>query len=79
VRTIHPKQVPGEEALVPLIMTTHGWILLAIGLVVSFLVALGVVEWFLLWVRKHGFALFALYRILLGGALLLFGSRFIAA
>jgi undecaprenyl-diphosphatase len=36
--------------------------------VVSFIVALGVVEWFLQWVRKHGFAMFALYRILLGAA-----------
>ncbi len=36
-------------------MTTHGWIVLAIGFIVSFLVALGVVEWFLLWVRRHGF------------------------
>jgi undecaprenyl-diphosphatase len=40
-------------------------------------VALGVVEWFLQWVRRHGFALFALYRILLGIALLVFGSRLI--
>jgi undecaprenyl-diphosphatase len=48
------------------------------GIVVSFIVALGVVEWFLQWVRKHGFALFALYRILLGVALLIWGARFIA-
>jgi undecaprenyl-diphosphatase len=56
-------------------MTTHGWIVLVIGLVVSFIVALGVVEWFLQWVRKHGFAAFAVYRILLGIALLVFGAK----
>ena len=59
-------------------MTTHLWIVLVIGLVVSFIVALGVVEWFLQWVRKHGFTVFAIYRILLGIALLLFGSRLVA-
>jgi undecaprenyl-diphosphatase len=45
--------------------------------VVSFIVALGVVEWFLFWVRKHGFTIFAIYRILLGGALLLWGAKYI--
>jgi undecaprenyl-diphosphatase len=51
---------------------------LLIGLVVSFIVALGVVEWFLFWVRKHGFTVFAIYRILLGTILLIWGARFIA-
>src|SRR5271155_4786019 len=50
------------------------WIILVIGMVVSFLVALGVVEWFLIWVRKHGFVPFAVYRIILGIILLVFGS-----
>jgi undecaprenyl-diphosphatase len=45
--------------------------------VVSFIVALGVVEWFLMWVRKRGFAVFAAYRIILGIVLLIVGSRFI--
>lgn len=58
--------------------TGQGWIVLAIGFVVSFIVALGVVEWFLAWVRKHGFTIFAVYRILVGLLLLAFGSRFIA-
>ena len=44
------------------------------GLVVSFVVALGVVEWFLIWVRKHGFVPFAIYRIVLGIILLMFGA-----
>jgi len=48
---------------------------LIIGTVVSFIVALGVVEWFLHWVRKHGFVPFAIYRILLGGWLLFWGAK----
>jgi undecaprenyl-diphosphatase len=59
------------------VMSSERWIVLVIGLVVSFIVALGVVEWFLMWVRKHGFAMFAIYRIILGAALLIFGARFI--
>jgi undecaprenyl-diphosphatase len=56
-------------------MNTERWIVLLIGLVVSFIVALGVVEWFLYWVRKHGFTVFAVYRILLGSALLIWGGK----
>ena len=44
----------------------HGWTLLAIGFVVSFLVAYASVAWFMGWVRTRGFAPFALYRILAG-------------
>jgi undecaprenyl-diphosphatase len=58
-------------------MNPERWIVLIIGTVVSFIVALGVVEWFLHWVRKHGFTMFAIYRILLGGALLIWGARLI--
>jgi undecaprenyl-diphosphatase len=47
--------------------------------VVSFVVALGVVEWFLLWVRRHGFVIFALYRIILGSLLLAFGAKLAGA
>ena len=36
------------------VMNSERWIVLIIGFVVSFIVALGVVEWFLMWVRKHG-------------------------
>jgi undecaprenyl-diphosphatase len=53
----------------------HGWALLAIGFFVSFVVALGVVEWFLHWVRGHGFVLFALYRLVIGILLLTLGVR----
>ena len=67
-----------HSALAPVLMNTHGWVVLIIGFVVSFFVALSVVEWFLQWVRTHGFILFAVYRILLGSALLLFGARLLA-
>ncbi len=60
------------------VMDSHRWIILAIGLVVSFIVALGVVEWFLMWVRRHGFTLFAIYRILVGAALLIWGAKIMA-
>ena len=62
-------------ASAPLVMNTERWIVLAIGFVISFIVALGVVEWFLQWVRKHGLVLFAIYRIVLGILLLTLGSR----
>ena len=41
---------------------------LAIGFVVSFIVAYGVVAWFMNWVRTRGFTVFAIYRISLGVA-----------
>ena len=44
----------------------HSWIVLAIGFIVSFVVAYGVVAWFMNWVRTRGFTVFAIYRILLG-------------
>jgi undecaprenyl-diphosphatase len=73
VKEVHPSH--GEAAHV--VMTADNWIVLIIGFVVSFIVALGVVEWFLFWVRKHGFTMFAIYRILLGVALLLFGNKYL--
>jgi undecaprenyl-diphosphatase len=51
-------------------ITPHQWIILAIGFVVSFLVAYGAVAWFMSWVRKRGFAPFAVYRIVIGLATL---------
>lgn len=75
LKALHPKQVAGAETLAPLVMTSHNWIVLAIGFVVSFIVALGCVEWFLQWVRNHGFVMFAVYRIVLGGILLIFGAK----
>ena len=59
-----------EAEIAPLTMTAHDWIVLAIGFVVSFFVALAVVDWFMNWVRARGFVPFAVYRILLGLGLL---------
>ena len=70
---------PDGVAVSHVVMNSERWIVLLIGLVVSFIVALGVVEWFLMWVRKHGFAMFAIYRIIVGGLLLLFGARIMAS
>jgi undecaprenyl-diphosphatase len=81
LKEIHPSksaQAAGVAAA-HVVMTSDRWIVLLIGLVLSFLVALGVVEWFLFWVRKHGFTLFALYRIVLGAALLIWGSRLLGS
>ncbi len=72
------KSADAAVATAHVVMNSERWIVLVIGLVVSFIVALGVVEWFLFWVRKHGFTVFAIYRILLGGALLIWGAKFIA-
>ncbi len=48
----------------------HQWVLLAIGFFVSFIIGYASVAWFMSWVRRRGFALFALYRIALGTAVL---------
>ena len=55
----------------------HGWIVLAIGFVVSFIVAYGSVAWFMAWVKRRGFGPFAIYRIILGVAVLYFASRWL--
>ncbi|HEY2615086.1 MAG TPA: undecaprenyl-diphosphate phosphatase [Chthoniobacterales bacterium] len=69
LKTILPHH--GEAAdIAPLAMDAHQWIVLAIGLAISFVVALAVVAWFMRWVRRRGFAPFAIYRIALGIALL---------
>ena len=72
---LHHDHSATAEAVAPLVMNTERWIVLAIGFVVSFIVALGVVEWFLQWVRRHGLVLFAVYRIILAVILLTLGSR----
>ena len=59
-----------EAEIAPLTITAHQWVVLAIGFVVSFFVALAVVAWFMNWVRGRGFVPFAVYRILLGLGLL---------
>jgi undecaprenyl-diphosphatase len=75
VKTVMPHH--HELNIAPLQMNPHQWIVLAIGFVVSFFVALAVVAWFMHWVRARGFVPFALYRIVLGiGLLALLGRGF---
>jgi undecaprenyl-diphosphatase len=59
-----------EAEIAPLTITAHQWVVLVIGFVVSFFVALAVVAWFMNWVRARGFVPFAVYRIVLGLGLL---------
>ncbi len=54
---------------------THGWVVLAVGFVVSFVVAYASVAWFMAYVRKRGFAPFAVYRIIVGALVLAFAAR----
>jgi undecaprenyl-diphosphatase len=72
------KSVHGSKTENPIGVTSltgHEWIVLAIGFVVSFIVAYGSVAWFMAYVRKRGFAPFAIYRIILGIAVLYFAGR----
>src|ERR1041385_2855208 len=73
LKTIRPHAA--TEALVPVAMTSHLWLVLALGFVAAFFSAFGVVAWFLHWVRRHGFTPFAIYRIVLGLVLLFALSR----
>jgi len=76
LKTIAPHRSDASDAAIaPLAMNTHGWMVLGIGFVISFIVALGVVAWFMHWVRARGFAPFAIYRIVLGIALLVLIAR----
>ena len=53
----------------------HGWVILAIGFLISFVVAYASVAWFIAWVRSRGFAPFAAYRIVVGTLVLAFEAR----
>lgn len=53
------------------------WVLLGIGFVVSFVVAYGVVAWFMAWVRKRGFVPFAVWRLALGIVVLAGAAKFV--
>ena len=71
-KTLKPTQnTINEGNLAPLAVDSHQWIVLAIGFVVSFIVALAVVAWFMRWVRTKGFAPFAIYRIALAIVLII--------
>jgi undecaprenyl-diphosphatase len=68
----------GENPIGVSQISPHQWVVLAIGFAVSFIVAYGSVAWFLAWVKKHGFVPFAIYRIIVGAAVLLWASRIVA-
>lgn len=55
--------------------TTQEWVALAIGFVVSFIVAYAVVAWFMRWVRTRGFVPFAIWRLTIGLVVLVFAFR----
>ena len=65
----------GENPIGVSQITPQQWVILAIGFVVSFLVAYASVAWFMAWVRKRGFAPFAVYRLIVGTLVLLFAAR----
>jgi undecaprenyl-diphosphatase len=65
----------GENPIGVSQLTGHEWIVLAIGFVVSFIVAYGSVAWFMAWVRKRGFVPFAIYRIVIGILVLIFAAK----
>jgi undecaprenyl-diphosphatase len=67
----------GENPIGVAQIDTHGWIVLAIGFVVSFIVAYASVAWFMGYVRKRGFAPFAVYRIIVGMLVLWFAARMV--
>jgi len=65
----------GQTALGRMPVNFQEWVTLVIGFVISFFVAWGVVAWFMHWVRRRGFAPFAIYRIVLGAAVLVWVFR----
>jgi len=56
----------GENAIGVSHIDGHGWVVLAIGFVVSFVTAIIVVKTFLSYVTRHGFTLFAWWRVIVG-------------
>jgi undecaprenyl-diphosphatase len=65
----------GENPIGVSQIDAHGWLVLAIGFVVSFVVAYASVAWFMAWVRKRGFTPFAIYRIAVGILVLVFAAK----
>lgn len=65
----------GENPIGVSQIDAHGWMVLAIGFVVSFVVAYASVAWFMAWVRKRGFTPFAIYRIVVGILVLVFAAK----
>jgi len=65
----------GENPIGVAQIDVHGWVVLAIGFVVSFIVAYASVAWFMAYVRKRGFAPFAVYRIIVGSLVMVFAVK----
>jgi len=59
-------------------ITPHQWVILGIGFVISFVVAYAAVAWFMNWVRKRGFVPFAIYRIAIGVAVLVWAAGLVS-
>jgi undecaprenyl-diphosphatase len=75
LRTLHPKHTKTVQAIAPTHVDAHGWVVLLIGTLVSFVVAYFVVGWFIRWVSRRGFVPFAVYRIIVGIAVLWWASK----
>jgi undecaprenyl-diphosphatase len=65
----------GENPIGVSQLTPEQWLVLGIGFLVSFVVAYATVAWFMAWVRRRGFAPFAVYRIAIGVAVLALAAR----
>jgi undecaprenyl-diphosphatase len=65
----------GPNAVGATHIDAHGAALLLIGTAVSFVVAYAVVAWFMHWVRRRGFSIFAIYRILAGAAVIWYFAK----
>ena len=50
--------------------TTHNITMLLLGCVVSFIVALLAMKWFVAFLTKYGFKAFGVYRIIVGGIII---------
>jgi undecaprenyl-diphosphatase len=67
----------GENPLGVAQIDAHGWAVLGIGFVVSFVVAYAAVAWFMAWVRRHGFVPFAVYRVVAGAFVLALAAKLV--
>jgi undecaprenyl-diphosphatase len=72
-KTLHAHA--GETPLGRMPANSNEWGVLIVGFIISFVIAMVVVAWFMHWVRRRGFAPFAIYRIVLGAAVLLWMAR----
>lgn len=65
---VHRPKTPDEIAAYG--APPQQWVILAIGFVVSFIIAWLINRWFIHWVRTRGFTPFAIYRLIFGAAIL---------